>query len=395
MDFYNVFYGEKDEQVCDEIDFDEKVDVLYLGMINTPSYVGWDENGRLRKKVYSNLPQFIDKLKSKRLKNPLQCCGTIVIGDGQLDNVYNQLENPLKKFYNNGGSIIVLGEMGLFALPERLGKTFNCSWNFEQYTRYEMKATPALLSMMSAQRAKMKGLPYTKHNLLKVPDADAMFYPVNNHDEKVTPFASHAGKRGRLTYISCTNCHEQFLIIYRHLLNEHAVSSPSPVVALKSSSKTEKGKKSEKPNPAGVAMDEKSNPVGMALDEKRITAMAEQHGWHFAGRDIGTSMVAFEKEDGDGPGLRVNFWLSTGTVGSYLAHPKHPTKRRTQLFRQEVDHDEALKIIIDPRVHTGAGYTKKSNRRYYRRPKPTKAPAGPSIVIKTGLARVIGFGIES
>ena len=51
--------------------------------------------------------------------------------------------------------------------------------------------------------------------------------------------------------------------------------------------------------------------------ESRITHMAEQHGYHPAGRDIGTSMIAFEKGD-----TRLNFWLSTGTVGSYLKHPK-------------------------------------------------------------------------
>ena len=51
--------------------------------------------------------------------------------------------------------------------------------------------------------------------------------------------------------------------------------------------------------------------------------------------------------------VRLKFWLSIGTVGSYLKYPK---RGRTQLFRRDVDMNEADVIFGNPRVHTGKGY---------------------------------------
>ena len=86
--------------------------------------------------------------------------------------------------------------------------------------------------------------------------------------------------------------------------------------------------------------------------------MAEENGYHFASRDVGSHMIAFERDEDN---TRLNFWLSTGTVGSYLKHPKHPKKKRTQLFRRDVDLEGALEILFNPRVHTGTGYTTSSS----------------------------------
>ncbi len=55
---------------------------------------------------------------------------------------------------------------------------------------------------------------------------------------------------------------------------------------------------------------------------------------------------------------RLNFWLRTGSVGSYLHHPKKKQKR-TQLFRRDISMAEAESIFIDPRTHTGKGYHEK------------------------------------
>ena len=85
-----------------------------------------------------------------------------------------------------------------------------------------------------------------------------------------------------------------------------------------------------------------------SLNEDWVTKTALENGYMQASGDIGTKMISFTKDD-----CRLNFWLSTGTIGSYLSHPK---QRRTQLFRRDVDQKGALEIILDPRVHTGKGY---------------------------------------
>ena len=57
----------------------------------------------------------------------------------------------------------------------------------------------------------------------------------------------------------------------------------------------------------------------------------------------------------------LTFWLTTGTVGAYLEHPK---QGKTQLFRRKVTFDEAKEIIKNPRQHTGSGYhTRKELKR--------------------------------
>ena len=53
---------------------------------------------------------------------------------------------------------------------------------------------------------------------------------------------------------------------------------------------------------------------------------------------------------------RLNFLLSTGTVGSYIHHPR---RGKTQLFRRDVDTSETEEIFRNPRIHTGRGYHSK------------------------------------
>ncbi|CAD7926944.1 unnamed protein product [Amoebophrya sp. A120] len=50
---------------------------------------------------------------------------------------------------------------------------------------------------------------------------------------------------------------------------------------------------------------------------------------------------------------RVNVWYTTGTVGTYIDHPR---QGRTQLFRRQVTLGVLREIFRDPRVHTGLGY---------------------------------------
>src|SRR5688500_9037024 len=53
--------------------------------------------------------------------------------------------------------------------------------------------------------------------------------------------------------------------------------------------------------------------------------------------------------------VRINVYLTTGTVATCLEHPKHG---KTQLFRRGVDYEKLKKIFKNPRTHTGAGYYK-------------------------------------
>ena len=54
----------------------------------------------------------------------------------------------------------------------------------------------------------------------------------------------------------------------------------------------------------------------------------------------------------------LDLWPTTGTVGSYLRHPRQ--NKKTQLFRKECTDEDLLdQIFQDPRTHTDKGYYKK------------------------------------
>ena len=58
--------------------------------------------------------------------------------------------------------------------------------------------------------------------------------------------------------------------------------------------------------------------------------------------------------------VRLNVWLTTGTVSTSL---DHPTSGKTQLFRKNVpDYDLLERIFENPRVHTDKGYREKEKK---------------------------------
>ena len=87
-----------------------------------------------------------------------------------------------------------------------------------------------------------------------------------------------------------------------------------------------------------------------SLSEFELDEFARVYGW--TKLQVKTSanvhMVSYRRND-----CRLNFWLTTGTCGSYL---EHPTQKKTQLFRRKVTTEEAELIFINPRVHTNKGY---------------------------------------
>ena len=84
------------------------------------------------------------------------------------------------------------------------------------------------------------------------------------------------------------------------------------------------------------------------LDESELDYMAETRGWTKLDCEKKPPMASYRKAD-----VRLNFWLSTGTVGSYL---NHPAQGKTQLFRRNIDMDGAPALFDNPRIHTGIGY---------------------------------------
>ena len=86
------------------------------------------------------------------------------------------------------------------------------------------------------------------------------------------------------------------------------------------------------------------------LDEYRLDAIATSNGYSKLDATSSTAPMASYRRGA----CRLNFWLTTGTVGSYLDHPR---QGKTQLFRRDIGMEEAEAIFQNPRIHTGRGYS--------------------------------------
>ena len=111
------------------------------------------------------------------------------------------------------------------------------------------------------------------------------------------------------------------------------------------------------------------------LDESELDYKAETRGWEKISTEKSTApMVSYRRD-----GARLNFWLSTGTVGSYLEHPR---QGKTQLFRRKTSMNAANALFDNPRVHTGSGYHRRadmgSEPRRGRSHSPQRGAAQPS-----------------
>ncbi len=92
------------------------------------------------------------------------------------------------------------------------------------------------------------------------------------------------------------------------------------------------------------------------LDESDLDYKAETRGWTKLDTDssAGAAPMASYRKDG----VRLNFWLTTGTVGSYLDHPK---QGKSQLFRRDIVMGQADALFDNPRQHTGMGYHRRGS----------------------------------
>eukprot|EP00967_Tisochrysis_lutea_P094708 scaffold137776_cov28-Tisochrysis_lutea.AAC.1 len=86
-----------------------------------------------------------------------------------------------------------------------------------------------------------------------------------------------------------------------------------------------------------------------------VTDWGEHYGWYKHDYQWSQGeLVILRKSDEHGEQMQLNVWCTTGTVGSYLNHPR---QRKTQLFRRDVTTWGQLKQIMkNPRTHTGCGY---------------------------------------
>ncbi|KAL7537619.1 hypothetical protein ACHAXR_007967 [Thalassiosira sp. AJA248-18] len=86
------------------------------------------------------------------------------------------------------------------------------------------------------------------------------------------------------------------------------------------------------------------------LNESELDAQAKAKEWTKL-KCQQTAMASYRKDE-----FRLNFYLSTGTVGSCLDHPK---KGKTQLFRKYLKNP--MSLFDNPRGHTGQGYYTKGD----------------------------------
>jgi len=255
--------------------------------------------------------------------------GTIVIEDGFLSDKLLKLAPMLRDYFRQGGLVIVLGYTGMISMPKELSTVFGCKWEFGGYTSaHECNSTEEARHRFKRLPDK---IPRSKHYYVRVPRADALFYAnkcvgKNSKTTAVTPaavyksnFATDQNFTSCLAYFSCIDWEPAFATVLDDLVNG--------VYEL-------------------CTIDLRKKLKNNKLDEQVLGRMAVSSGWILL-KSSGLN-VSYVKED-----KMLTFWLSTGTVGSYL---NHPVQGKTQLFRRNITHSEAEQLFKQPRIHTGKGY---------------------------------------
>jgi len=100
---------------------------------------------------------------------------------------------------------------------------------------------------------------------------------------------------------------------------------------------------------SGISEEQRHEAKTYVLNQSELDYMAETRGWETLDASSSEAPMASYRKDG----TRLNFWLTTGTVGSYL---DHPSQGKTQLFRRQINMSQASDLFQNPRQHTGAGY---------------------------------------
>ena len=93
----------------------------------------------------------------------------------------------------------------------------------------------------------------------------------------------------------------------------------------------------------GASSSQRRAAKAFVLNQSELDSLAQTCGWEILDASSSEAPMAsyFRKEDG----TRLNFWLTTGTVGSYLDHPR---QGKTQLFRRKIDMSQASELFTIP-----------------------------------------------
>lgn len=91
------------------------------------------------------------------------------------------------------------------------------------------------------------------------------------------------------------------------------------------------------------------------IDINKVRQCATDFDWTEVDYQDKIGMVSFKKLIKNNP-VRINVYLTTGTVATALSHPKYG---KTQMFRKLVPYSMLCQIFKNPRLHTDKGYRKK------------------------------------
>jgi len=96
-----------------------------------------------------------------------------------------------------------------------------------------------------------------------------------------------------------------------------------------------------------------------------IKRLAKNRDWIFLCHQEKNHMISFEKEfDYSSKPVRINVYYKKDsskrnlnlTIATAMDHPK---KGKTQLYRRGVNNSKFIKLLKNPRQHTGRGYYRK------------------------------------
>lgn len=140
---------------------------------------------------------------------------SVILSDAMFDR-YRTSWGPQLKRYFDGGGILIVPAMGTFSVPSTLSTLLGCDWEFDAYTREEMRTTEYAWKLFGAEAGEWT-LDCCKCNMLRVPHEEAL---VRSHPKQgeggyanLVSAALHRGEQGGvLAYFGCgVNFEEEFV----------------------------------------------------------------------------------------------------------------------------------------------------------------------------------------
>ena len=98
----------------------------------------------------------------------------------------------------------------------------------------------------------------------------------------------------------------------------------------------------------------RKRPRNYVLNESSLDELAVRYGYTKIKIALTTAPLASYRRGV----CRLNFWLTTGNVGSYL---DHPTKGKTLLVRRDINLNEAESVFQNPMHQIGREYRRTTN----------------------------------